>query len=284
MNIEPSDNVGNMNLTKSYNEDNQDTLLGDKKKIDISKLRISHCYLIMLTCVVALSSAMFGCALTTTGQIIPNLKYALNWEKDEVDQQTSYIVSASVIGLAFGSIFGGKVVSLGLRRVIIIFDLVAIIACFISIVPNMIVLCIGRFIFGIAAGVLVSTGPSIIAETVPSSVYDRGYGVSTNVIFNVMILVSMIFGFGLTEKTEEERMMTDYWKWVFGFPVILLVLSIICMFTLHRHDSIDSHVRKGQKEDAKYLISRVYPGQTEEVYQAVYESIDAIVNGGDNGE
>lgn len=143
---------------------------------------------------------MFGCALTTTGQIVPNLKYALGWDLNEpgnVDTQTSIIVSASVAGLAIGSILGGKFAQLGLRNCIIIFDIVALIGTGISLVSNMVVLCIGRFVFGIAAGVLVSVGPGIITETCPSHVLDRGYGVSTNVIFNFMILVSMLFGNGM---------------------------------------------------------------------------------------
>lgn len=147
----------------------------------------------------------------------------------------------------------------------------------------MVVLCIGRFIFGLAAGVLVSVGPGIISETVPSHVLDRGYGVSTNVIFNVMILVSMLFGNGMP-KTEEELAVTSYWRYVYGFPFVLLVPSLFCMFFLHKYDSVMTHIRKGQKDKALVLLKRVYPNHDDFTYGVIYHNIAKSLGVGDDSK
>ena len=41
---------------------------------------------------------------------------------------------------------------------------------------NFTVICIGRAIFGVSAGILITTAPKIIEDTIPGHLMNKGYG------------------------------------------------------------------------------------------------------------
>lgn len=68
-------------------------------------------------------------------------------------------------------------------------------------------------------------------------------------------------------------MVSSYWRYVYGFPIVLLVPSLLSMFFIHRYDSIMTHIRKGEKEKALVLLKRVYPNQSDFNYGVIYQSL-----------
>jgi MFS family permease len=127
--------------------------------------------------------------------------------------------------------------SRGRKPILLAFSFLGIVGCGLSIVKQMAVLCIGRFVYGFSAGMLVVAAPKVIAETVPLHVSDYGYGVSTNFVVNVMVFLSMIFGIGMP-TSDEELATTSYWQLVYLFPVLLFVLSIFSNLVLHKEDAL----------------------------------------------
>jgi len=63
-------------------------------------------------------------------------------------------------------------------------NFLGIVGCFLSIYPNLAVISVGRFLFGVASGINVVACPKILEETVPSHLMDYGFGTSTAVGIN----------------------------------------------------------------------------------------------------
>ena len=109
-----------------------------------------------------------------------------------------------IFGMAFGCTLAGKLFRYGKRRVIMIFQVLCILGCVLSFLTlNFTTILVGRFIFGMSAGVFVSMCPVIIEETVPGKLMDKGYGSSTNICINTMVCINMLLGL-LVPKSKKE--------------------------------------------------------------------------------
>lgn len=64
------------------------------------------------------------------------------------------IGSSAVLGLAVGSLLAGKVMGSGRRNCILTFNCFLFIGVLFTMVQSMFTLCLGRFMHGVAAGVL----------------------------------------------------------------------------------------------------------------------------------
>ena len=70
----------------------------------------------------------------------------------------------------------------GRRKTIIYFNILALIGTALSLVLHFKVMCFGRFLFGLAAGVLLCATPKVMDETIPAELIDKGFGASTNIL------------------------------------------------------------------------------------------------------
>ena len=110
-----------------------------------------------------------------------------------------------MVGVAFGSIFGGDFVKMGRRKTIIAQNVVGLISSGISILPNFYMICFGRLVFGFSCGVLLCTTPRMLDETIPPHLIDRGFGNSTNIVTNFAFLVVMLLAVFLPEERENQN-------------------------------------------------------------------------------
>jgi MFS family permease len=86
-----------------------------------------------------------------------------------------------------------------------------------TLILNFLVICIGRFLFGFASGVLLSIAPKLVEETVPARLLDYGYGVITNILINVAVMYSMILGFGVPSDDDVYDLeKTNFWRIIYG--------------------------------------------------------------------
>lgn len=70
-------------------------------------------------------------------------------------------------GLAIGSITGGKIISIGRKKVVFITSLIGIIGVSLSMITNIWVILVGRLIYGYSTGIVSVLVPRYIEETVP---------------------------------------------------------------------------------------------------------------------
>ena len=84
-----------------------------------------------------------------------------------------------------------------------------------TLILDFVVICIGRLLFGFFSGVLLSTAPKLVEETVPARLLDYGYGVLTNILINIAVMYSMILGFGVPSDVNDLET-TNFWRIIYG--------------------------------------------------------------------
>lgn len=181
--------------------------------------------------------------------------------------------SSSVVGVGIGSIFGGALIQVGRKRMMIAMSFVGMIGCGLSLIPDMYILCSGRAIFGFASGVLLVACSKMLSEIVPTKYLDKGYGVSTNLSINAMFALSMGFG-SLMPKSDDDLKTTHVWQYIFAFPIPFLILTILLCIYFHKEDSLNFHVVRKEQGMAMEIIKKVYPQLDEFQRQKVYNELE----------
>jgi MFS family permease len=127
---------------------------------------------------------------------------------------------------------------------------------------NFITILVGRFLFGVSAGVFVSICPVIIEHTVPGKYMDKGYGSSTNIAINLGVAINMSLGL-LVPLKKEELEVTTLWKFIYGLPIVFLLIAFLINLLVLTNDTVKHHVEKGEMEIAHQEMKRIYPGMSE---------------------
>ena len=101
----------------------------------------------------------------------------------------------SVVGVALGSLFGGKVINaFGRKYIILVSNIFIILFSALSILPLSFYLIVTiRTFFGVAVGFLLAGAPKIVIETVPAHLLGHGFGSFANIFtfFFVSIVVAL---------------------------------------------------------------------------------------------
>ena len=171
--------------------------------LDYNKLLPDQKYLIRLTITCLLSSMQVGAALSASSSTLSSLIKQLGWTKDNTDTNKTLLTTSSVLGVSIGAIVGGKIIAYGRRRSVLIFDVLGLLGSALSLIPNFYVILLGRLLYGFAAGVLVTACPKIVEETVPSTIMDNGYGISTNLGINLFVMFSLLGGLIIPSDSAE---------------------------------------------------------------------------------
>ncbi|XWS57354.1 hypothetical protein CRYUN_Cryun09bG0167300 [Craigia yunnanensis] len=90
--------------------------------------------------------------------------------------------------------------------------------------PNLVVMVIGRFVYGIGIGLAMHSAPMYIAETAPSQI--RGLLISLKEFF---IVLGMVAGYGIGSLLVET---VAGWRYMFGASIPLAVIMGIGMWWL----------------------------------------------------
>ena len=92
--------------------------------------------------------------------------------------------------------------------------------------------------FGFSAGVINVAGPKMLDETVPVDLLGA-FGIATNLYVCLGISISVVIGFGLPKEGDIEAFKNDeFWRVVYGFPIIFCVLLQLSLLVYLKEDSI----------------------------------------------
>ena len=117
---------------------------------------------------------------------------------------------------------------------------------------------VGKFLFGFTSGVINIAAPKMLDETVPTYML-KVFGLATNAYICLGITLAMVIGFGFPNENDLEAMKVDeFWRVVFGLPIIFCILQLFTLFSILKNDSILYHIKLGQDDKAKEVISQVY--------------------------
>jgi len=118
-------------------------------------------------------------------------------------------------------------------------------------------LCLGRLLYGFAAGHLNIIMAKSINETIPASVRGQ-FGIATNAYLRVGIM--LIFFPGIILPDEPQEMVDDNIRWriIFSVPFWVAILQILCWLLFVRQEPIGFNIANNNDEGAKDLLKRVY--------------------------
>ena len=159
------------------------------------------------------------------------------------DQKITYVTilqTAGVVGMAVGSLLGGRLMQYGRRSLIIISDYIAILFSVICIVQKSYtwVVVFGRLGYGFAGGLMLSTSPKFLDETVPPHLIDKGFGSSTNISISVGIFIMTLLGlFNANSSNYYELLDSANWQVIYGFAILPALLQVILLHFVFKEDS-----------------------------------------------
>ena len=144
------------------------------------------------------------------------------WHEDESKFNNTTITVTGVIGNMIGALIGGKAIKNGRRKAAIYWLLLAIIGACVTMIGNIPSLCFGRFLVGIAAGVVNNVMGKSLDDTIPVEVSGQ-FGTLTN--FYICVGLFFAFSLGSILPTDEEDLMDDNrWRIIYLMPAFIAIV------------------------------------------------------------
>jgi len=132
-----------------------------------------------------------------------------------IEFNTTILTTAAIVGISLGSIFGGDFIKHGRRKTLIRFNCVGLIGSIFCMFLNFWQMCFGRFVLGISAGVILSTTPKMLEESIPGHLLDKGFGMTTSLFINAAFMGCLLLA-GATPTSQAELKTSNYWRILFG--------------------------------------------------------------------
>ena len=129
---------------------------------------------------------------------------------------------------------------------------------FLCLFLNYWVICIGRLIMAVGAGLVISSAPKYIEETVPEHVISKGFGLSANLAVNLAITLDGAVAGGLPTDPELLKT-TEMWRVVYSIPIFFGILAIFPFTSFFKQESLIFLIRQKDSSDAGKLIAYIYP-------------------------
>ncbi|KAH1105725.1 hypothetical protein J1N35_009493 [Gossypium stocksii] len=137
--------------------------------------------------------------------------------------EVGLITSGSLYGALIGSVLAFNIADfLGRRRELIMASIMYLVGALVTaFAPNLVVMVIGRFVYGIGIGLAMHAAPMYIAETAPSQI--RGILIALKEFF---IVLGMVAGYGIGSLLVET---VSGWRYMYGASTPLAVIMGIGM-------------------------------------------------------
>eukprot|EP00356_Strombidium_inclinatum_P007689 CAMPEP_0170500762 /NCGR_PEP_ID=MMETSP0208-20121228/35997_1 /TAXON_ID=197538 /ORGANISM="Strombidium inclinatum, Strain S3" /LENGTH=435 /DNA_ID=CAMNT_0010778949 /DNA_START=186 /DNA_END=1490 /DNA_ORIENTATION=- len=189
----------------------------------------------------------------------------MTWETEGLLTNLTILTVCGSLGLGIGSIAGGSLAASlgGIRRTMLISNVVAIISCCLKLIEWFPALVAGRLLFGICCGAQQFCMSKALNDTVPvkkiqlfSQFINGGLGIG--------VFISNLLGFLIPILDEEDPqsradlIADENWRIVYGFSIVCEVFALIIIPLAFPSLSLSSLVQSGEKEQAKTLVKRVY--------------------------
>ena len=190
---------------------------------------------------ITLTLGVFHTAFSISGNVLttPIFEAKLNWTEDETRLNNTIISSAGIIGLALGSLLGGKLIMSGRRRASIIMNIVAIFGSLICMYLNTWTLSLGRLINGVVSGVMNAIIGKSVNECFEGDLASR-LSMFTNIGICVGITLAMNLGFLLPAIDADKETLggDEGWRIIYLMPAFLAVIELLLYFTVVREEPI----------------------------------------------
>ena len=113
------------------------------------------------------------------------------------------VQTLTTAGAAVGALFSGLIAGIGRWNCLLLSNAVLIVGVCMTLVDDFIVLCVGRFIYGLAVGGFSVFCPKYIAETSPIEIKGPA-GALTQVYITLGILIAFSIGLGIGDVDSDD--------------------------------------------------------------------------------
>jgi len=200
---------------------------------------------------IGLSSFYWGFYIGVLSTSTDYIAETLGWGSTEKFVLVPLISALFPLGAIFGALLFGGAFSknLGRRKVLMYASLFGIIASSIHAIPYTASFAIGRFMCGVAGGVM-STVPSIfITEISPPDLSGRT-GMVIQLMVTTAIFISMLLGLALPVNPSHSNPMNDWWIFMILFPIIPTTLQLFLFVFVYKHEPASWLIERGDVRKA----------------------------------
>ena len=165
-------------------------------------------YVIAYTACYGLGTWLCAWAIAGNGQTTPVFAAKFDWDKDDTIFYNTIISSQGLIGVAIGSIKGGKLIKFGRRKTAIIAHIIAMCSSAICMYDSVFCLSLGRLILGISGGLTTMVFGKSITENF-SEKLSSWLGMLLNAGICTGIFVALLMGGILPDPEDIEANKSD---------------------------------------------------------------------------
>lgn len=156
------------------------------------------------TLVIGIGAFQYGYSIGVYNTLQDDFALLFNWDEDEKNFYSSLITSICSLGSAIGAIACGSFNSYGKKTAMHFTNLLVVIGAGISLIKSIPAIVIGRFLYGLAAGIFSVYVPAFINELAPVEM--RGpLGSWTQILITVGIMISFFLGLPIPDLTDNEN-------------------------------------------------------------------------------
>ena len=188
---------------------------------------------------------------------------------------STYFLAVPTAGISIGSMFGASMMKSGRRLPLILFNIVGMVGCVLSIIDNYAIMILGKFLFGMGAGVLIAVAPRMLEETIPHEIFDKGFGAMTNIGVDTLSLTCTIFMIFLPKK-ESPKLQKEaiyLYKILYLIPFPMFALSFILNILCFRRETLGFYIHHKDKENSIRCIRQIHMGLNDEEYNEMYDDL-----------
>jgi len=172
------------------------------------------------------------------------------------------------------SLCAGMLLQYGKWRLIHLTNAVLIVASVLTMIDNITLQFIGRFFYGFAVGAFTVIVPKFINETSPHELKGP-FGAISQLMVTFGIFLAALLGVAIPSQdpsTDEDASFyyLEYWRIVWGLPILLAILQSSLLFTLFRYDTPFYLKKRGEFEPLTELMRKIY------VEDQIISRVDAI--------
>lgn len=230
-----------------------------ENQITLPTLHKSTWYVLSAVLTAALGSLFFGFFIGAYNPAQSCIEIVNGWSDSEKDTYSGLATALMPIGAVFGAFLCGFLgSSYGRWTTFMVTDLIGLVGAVLLIFKGP-TLFIGRVVGGLAVGINSAMVPTYINEISPLKV-SGVMGALTNLMINSGILVSFLLGLNLP-KSKDIKADPDgqnWWRFMFGFPILICVLRMLLLSTVFRFDTPQSLISRGQEKKAKEIVRKIY--------------------------
>ena len=221
---------------------------------------LSTAFFFALSLNICLGTFLMGFFLTVYNPVQSQLSHLYNWTDDSTKSLYSGLITAVLpCGAIIANFFSSKLIEyFGHKKTCLFIDVFCILSTILTLFSLLPLLLIGRLLCGFAVGVNSVLVGIYVKEITPLEHVDF-FSSLGGLMLNFGMLTSFLFGTNTLSDEDLDKGHTDnYWRVMFGFPIVICAVRIILMVSFFNYDAPSFLIKKNKNEEALKTLNKLY--------------------------